>query len=487
MLRILLIDEDAAYLDQMQNFPWIMHGCECVGAIPDGEQALRLCGQLMPHIVVMDMHRAMGDGVKLMRQIRRQFSEMQLIVATSHRCFEYAQAALEEGAAGYVLKDDLFAENLGKALDKAYQAFDVHLEDLRASLLKRANKLLQLNTSGIQNAEQQRELAAIVERHPDGWILSVRLRRPGRDVARLVEQLDRLQYSGKHFPEVILYDGAFFELVFDQGSQEITQWFHEILKAKMPPFNDLMYSAYDGPFHGVQEYQNCHIRCMFTLKTCFYFRESSLQRAQTYVAKYLPAAYSEEWIRQLELKCSDGQAAKDYLAQEVLPVLLQNKPDPEYVREMLERWLRRFELKFEKKPQAIYREEIRLAVRVWDAINIFADALDALLPEKGEISYALQSAIAYMRSKLNEPSLQLKDVAAYVAVSPGYLSKRFKEEMGVSYQEILMRLRMERAVELLRAGGSRIYQVAEQCGYSNYRSFENAFSNFYGQSPKNYK
>ena len=92
-----------------------------------------------------------------------------------------------------------------------------------------------------------------------------------------------------------------------------------------------------------------------------------------------------------------------------------------------------------------------------------------------------------MRANLGNPALRLQDVAAYVAVSPGYLSRRFKEEMGVSYQEMLTRVRMERAVTLLRAGGSRVYQVAEQCGYSSYRSFENAFSNFYGQSPKTFK
>lgn len=248
-----------------------------------------------------------------------------------------------------------------------------------------------------------------------------------------------------------------------------------------------MYMVYDGPFCGVQEYQNCHLRCMYTLKNSFYARENTLAQARPSEAKYLPAAYSEEWMRQLELKCGDGQAVKAYLSREVLPVLLQNRPDPEYVREMLERWLRRFELIFDKKPLFAWREEIRLAVHVWDAISIFSKALDELLPERGEISYALQSALNYMRANLGNPALRLQDVAAYVAVSPGYLSRRFKEEMGVSYQEMLTRVRMERAVTLLRTGGSRVYQVAEQCGYSSYRSFENAFSNFYGQSPKVFK
>lgn len=486
MLRVLLVDNDSACLERLQSFPWLAHQCECIGVAQGGEQMAQISRRLTPHIVVMDVCLSGEDGVSLMRRIRAGYSEVQLIVLTASRSFEYAQAALEEGAIAYVLKDERMEEALGRALDKAYRAFSVRQEDLRSSLLKRANKLLQLNISGIQSAEQQRELTAITQRHARGWILSIRLRRLGRDISPLVEQLDRLHSSQDGFPEIILYDGAFFELVFDGGPEEIRRWCAR-LQPSSPPFDELMYMVYDGPFCGVQEYQNCHLRCMYTLKTCFYSQENTLEQARTSEAKYLPAAYSEEWMRQLELKCGDGRAVKAYLSQEVLPVLLQNRPDPEYVREMLERWLRRFELKFEKKPLLACREEIRLAVHVWDAIFIFSKALDELLPEKGEISYALQSALNYMRGNLSNPALCLQDVAAYVAVSPGYLSRRFKEEMGVSYQEMLTRIRMECAVALLRAGGSRVYQVAEQCGYSSYRSFENAFSKFYGQSPKNFK
>ena len=479
MLRVLLVDNDSAFLERMQDFPWLAHQCECIGVAQSGEQVVQLSRRLTPHIVVMDVCLSGEDGVSLMRHIRSGSSEMQIIVLTACRSFEYAQAALDEGAIAYVLKDERMEEALGRALDKAYRVFSVRLEDLRSSLLKRANKLLQLNTSGILSVEMQRELTAITARHAHAWILSIRLRRHGRDVAPLVEQLDRLHSSQNGFPEIILYDGAFFELVFDGGPEEIRQWCAR-LQPSAPPFDDLMYMVYDGPFCGVQEYQNCHLRCMYTLKNSFYARENTLAQVRPSEAKYLPAAYSEEWMRQLELKCGDGQAVKAYLSREVLPVLLQNRPDPEYVREMLERWLRRFELIFDKKPLFAWREEIRLAVHVWDAISIFSKALD-------EFSYALQSALNYMRANLGNPALRLQDVAAYVAVSPGYLSRRFKEEMGVSYQEMLTRVRMERAVTLLRTGGSRVYQVAEQCGYSSYRSFENAFSNFYGQSPKVFK
>ena len=279
MLRVLLVDNDSAFLERVQGFPWLMHQCECIGVAQSGEQVAQLSRRLTPHIVVMDVCLSGEDGVSLMRHIRAGSSEMQIIVLTACRSFEYAQAALDEGAVAYVLKDERMEESLGRALDKAYRAFSVRLEDLRSSLLKRANKLLQLNTSGIQSAEMQRELTAITARHAHAWILSIRLRRHGRDVAPLVEQLDRLHSSQNGFPEIILYDGAFFELVFDGGPEEIRQWCAR-LQPSAPPFDDLMYMVYDGPFCGVQEYQNCHLRCMYTLKTCFYSQENTLAQAR---------------------------------------------------------------------------------------------------------------------------------------------------------------------------------------------------------------
>ena len=168
MLRVLLVDNDSSFLERMQGFPWMAHQCEYIGVAQSGEQVAQLSRQLTPHIVVMDVCLSREDGVSLMRRIRAGFSEMQIIVLTACRSFEYAQAALDEGAVAYVLKDERMEESLGRALDKACRAFSVRPEDLRSSLLKRANKLLQLNTSGILSVKMQRELTAITERHAHG-------------------------------------------------------------------------------------------------------------------------------------------------------------------------------------------------------------------------------------------------------------------------------------------------------------------------------
>ena len=68
----------------------------------------------------------------------------------------------------------------------------------------------------------------------------------------------------------------------------------------------------------------------------------------------------------------------------------------------------------------------------------------------------------------------------------GYSSEQ-KSIEGYTFKEMLIRLRMERAAELIIQGGSKVYEIAEQTGYQNYRSFSAAFENYYGVSAKKYR
>ena len=53
MLRVLLVDNDSAFLERMQDFPWLSHQCECIGVAQSGVQVAQLSRRLTPHIVVM--------------------------------------------------------------------------------------------------------------------------------------------------------------------------------------------------------------------------------------------------------------------------------------------------------------------------------------------------------------------------------------------------------------------------------------------------
>ncbi|MFS0870872.1 helix-turn-helix domain-containing protein [Paenibacillus xylanilyticus] len=80
----------------------------------------------------------------------------------------------------------------------------------------------------------------------------------------------------------------------------------------------------------------------------------------------------------------------------------------------------------------------------------------------------------------------LSDCAELVNVSPSYLSRLFKKEMGVSFIEYLMNLKVQKAKQLLQDTDYTITEIAEQVGYSE-RNLNRAFQRFVQMSPNQYR
>lgn len=68
-----------------------------------------------------------------------------------------------------------------------------------------------------------------------------------------------------------------------------------------------------------------------------------------------------------------------------------------------------------------------------------------------------------------------------------YLTKLFKSKYGYSIYEYVLKLRMERAKELLSNEENKIVDIAERLGYADNHYFSKAFRNYYGISPSQYR
>lgn len=81
----------------------------------------------------------------------------------------------------------------------------------------------------------------------------------------------------------------------------------------------------------------------------------------------------------------------------------------------------------------------------------------------------------------------LDDVARRVATSRRQLQRAFAEAGETSFRSYLQRVRMDRAAELLREGGSPVNQVASAVGYRQPAQFAKAFRRHHGAPPSRFR
>jgi two-component system, NarL family, response regulator LiaR len=164
-IRVLIVDDHAVVRSGLSTFLMTCDDMELVGEAASGEQAVRLCQPLKPHVVLMDLVMPGMDGSTATRKIREQCPDIQVIVLTSFKEQELVQGALQAGAIGYVLKD-ITAEELANAIRSAYagkptlapEAAQVLIQATRVPAIKIGNDLtsrelevLKLLVQGLNN------------------------------------------------------------------------------------------------------------------------------------------------------------------------------------------------------------------------------------------------------------------------------------------------------------------------------------------------
>lgn len=114
-IRILIVDDHevvrrglALVLRQEPDF-------QVAGEAQDGEEALKLCGKLQPHVVVLDWKMPQMSGVSAAQFIRRQWPEIRILMLSGAPTDLTVLDALEEGIDGFVHKD-ISPENLAHAI-----------------------------------------------------------------------------------------------------------------------------------------------------------------------------------------------------------------------------------------------------------------------------------------------------------------------------------------------------------------------------------
>jgi len=165
LIRVMLVDDHAVVRSGLATFLMTCDDMELVGEASSGEQALNMCQQANPDVVLMDLVMPGMDGATATRKIREKCPDIQVIALTSFKEQDLVQGALQAGAIGYLLKD-ISADELANAIRAAYagkptlapeaaqaliQATRLPAEKVGFDLTKREKEVLALMVEGLNN------------------------------------------------------------------------------------------------------------------------------------------------------------------------------------------------------------------------------------------------------------------------------------------------------------------------------------------------
>ena len=117
-IRVLLVDDHAVVRSGLSAFLLAFDDLELIGEASSGEEAVRLCSELKPDVVLMDLLMPGMDGAEATTAIRRNFPEIQVVALTSFKEEDLVQRAMRAGAIGYLLKN-VTADELAQAIRSA--------------------------------------------------------------------------------------------------------------------------------------------------------------------------------------------------------------------------------------------------------------------------------------------------------------------------------------------------------------------------------
>jgi NarL family two-component system response regulator LiaR len=115
----MLVDDHAVVRSGLGAFLLAYEDLELVGEAGSGAEAVRLCADLAPDVVLMDLVMPEMDGAEATQAIRARCPEIQVIALTSFKEEELVQGALQAGAIGYLLKN-ITADELAQAIRQAH-------------------------------------------------------------------------------------------------------------------------------------------------------------------------------------------------------------------------------------------------------------------------------------------------------------------------------------------------------------------------------
>jgi two-component system response regulator YesN len=527
-LKLCVIDDIKSVVEMIsRKIAWQEYGIEVAGTALDGDEGLRMAGEVQPDIILTDIRMPKMDGLEMTQAILQLNPKCKIIILSAYSDFSYAQQALRLGAFDFVKKPFSIDEIVSVAL-KAKSA----CEEDRLEAHKLQEMELQIKAS---LPILQQEYVTLLLHHSTNaasalkrWeYLDIHLE-PSHFVVFIVEidqfmdkyhalpaqEIELIRFSLQNIMEETIAGstkGMIFResilryvVVMNSSNSQTSADIAEACRLNIEQYTRFTVSIGVGlEVAGIQDLPASYQQALTSLSYHFYtegngvFSYTNIPRKSRGVPNY---SFSKEQEFLFALRSGNSEKSK-LLLEEIFNelVALEPLPEPKYVENVCyELASKIFRVILEKFP---YESVQQLEGQIHDIQNKDQPSLQELksllsnLCSEGcgwiekershESTRIIHQAKAYISANLHM-DLSLEHCAKQVNLSQGYFSNLFKKVLGISFQQFVIQEKMEKAKSML-IGDYQVQEIAQELGYEHRRYFSDIFKKYTGMTPSEFK
>ena len=455
MWKVLIVDDDKLTRKGLiASMPWDKYEMEIVGEAGNGVAALEFLVENQTDLVLCDLAMPLMSGLELIQKVQILYPHIKFAVLTVHSDFGYIQQALRLGAIDYIAKVQFDQENFDSILERLSQRLEKEVE--KSGLTPVAKKYVAVN-----------EIYALVEEFSESEdtaeiFLSQNDIRTKRGYRELISGIWIWDYYIEEYVFPNNYTGCILlkiEGVMKKSWNEIERlllrykrekFFWEYAGRKgiqIKSYQDLQKKEEpigEATFRELKErwlsFQWITEESLFE-KICFDLKESNITVAKLY---HIMLAMENAWNQNYGIVSDEKYEL----------------PSEFHTWQEIEHWL-----------EGMYRKTAGLFSNV---------------QYSGEVVQAIMEAKKYVDLHYYQRIVS-SEVARHFNLSRSYFSICFGKIVGITFNEYLRNVRIEKAKEYLKKTSKSITEISDMVGYEDEKYFSKVFKKTVEVSPAEYR
>ncbi|ERI92491.1 response regulator receiver domain protein [Clostridiales bacterium oral taxon 876 str. F0540] len=506
MCKILIVDDEYLLRQGIKHLvDWEKEGFSIVGEASNGKEALGLIETLKPHIILSDIVMPVMDGLELVKYVKENYPQIQIVILSGYSDFNYVKGTFKLGVNDYILKPKLNPDEIVTLLKNIalnIPNLTISTNEAKPNVINELNKLVSGFSTNLTRTE-------ISEAFPCDTFLLL-----GTDVRKIcsktAENISRLKQSLIRRLKPLLNTFTYYELdttkdyfvlIVNFNSKdyaELIECLNNLTLSLIHQCPDIYFSV-SNTFNSLDNLKDTYnsFKCLLGYK--FFLKNKSLIMQQELSdrspKKKFDFKYYSEMLYSLNIA-----SALDYLRQYIENSIIEFSIDEFELKTLFQNAFYNIinileELNFDigelSGSKIEYFQKIddsRYADELLNILeNINSDLTKALNGKESPIDDEIIGKITqYITSHYNE-QLSLKDIADKFHFNYYYLSSYFSSHIAEGFSEYLNKIRVEKALELLRNEAIPVSEVSYLVGYSDHSYFCKVFKKFTKVTPSKFR